>query len=194
MSRWHIWSCGIEHEIWIFLINGIVCQMHEPSLHIHLIWRLIMLCRKSSQPLFIQVQSHWTRSTQKYVYPKVKLEFIDQKRSFHVFLNNIMLSILDVLSFEGQKNTSTLTISLWFYNVAMVSRFLNVISELRILVWENPRTWEEMIVGRVDLGHVHKGLPKKVLSGQNLDTWEVTDFLEEVHFDEKIWFYNLIDP
>jgi hypothetical protein len=105
-----------------------------------------------------------------------------------------MLSILNVFSFVGQKNTSTLTISLWFYNVTMVSRFLNVISKLRILIGENPRTWEEIVVGGVDLGHVHEGLPKKVLSGQNLNTWEVTDLLEEVHFDEKIWFYNLIDP
>lgn len=105
-----------------------------------------------------------------------------------------MFSILDVLSFEGQKNTSTLTISLWFYNVTMVPRFLNVISKLRILVGEDPRTWEEVVMGGVDLRHVHEGLPKKVLSGQNLDTWEVTDLLEEVHFDEKIWLYNLIDP
>lgn len=101
---------------------------------------------KPSQPLFIYVQSHRTRSTKQNVHPKIKLQVVDEEGSRNVLLNHVMLPILNLVSFKGEEDAPALAIGFGFDYEALVLALLNLLPKLGVLIGEEPSFREEIVL------------------------------------------------
>lgn len=73
MSYAHVSLTGIEDELLIGLIDGIISEVDEIILQVLLLSLLIILSGETSQPLLIDVDAKWIAPINEDVYPHIEL-------------------------------------------------------------------------------------------------------------------------
>ena len=108
-----------------------------------------------------------------------------------------MLPIFKVLHLPRQKDTSSLTIRLRFYDVS--SRLspwlrLKVSPKFCVLHRKHPSKWEEIVFVRKVISQSHETHPQQILSRYHMNARIVVNLLEEVHLNEDIGVNRKISP
>jgi len=98
----------IKNEIWIVLVNGIICEMHADIIQIVKIGRTIRFCSKSSQAIMIQINSKRIAASKQHIKTQVKLKPINQKWLVKVTLCNVVFTRLDIFPISSEEDASAL--------------------------------------------------------------------------------------
>jgi hypothetical protein len=165
----------ILDKIVIFLIDRIVCQMHELIVFIYLLG--VGLTGKSSQTLLVYIHSQWLIWGYEYINAQIKLVAVDEKWIRNVPWNNWKIIILQIFNIVEKMNTTTSTEICWLDNPNILLRLflckhLIMGLEFSKLVRENIGIRDDIINPAPSklLLHLHNVVTKSVLSG-NFIAW-----------------------
>lgn len=100
----HVILILVEDELLIFLIDGVVGEVHAHVLHILLIRSNVGLSGESSQPFPEDEHSQWVYSCHQNVDAEVELQSLNQIGPTEVSLHHTVLLWVDVLQLPGQEN------------------------------------------------------------------------------------------
>jgi len=67
-----IFSIIIKLEVFIILVDRIVCEMLKQVFHVSFCWLFICLCRKSCKSFFEQIYSQGVQAIHKHINSKIK--------------------------------------------------------------------------------------------------------------------------
>jgi hypothetical protein len=84
----HVVLAGIEDELLVGLIDGVVGEVDEVVLQVLLPGPLVGLGGEPGQPLLVDVDPHWVAPVDQHVDAHVELEAVDQQRVIHVQLHD----------------------------------------------------------------------------------------------------------
>lgn len=117
-----IFSIIIELEVFIILVDCIVCEMLKQVFHVSFCWLLISLCRKSCKSFFEQIYPQGVQAIHKHINSKIKFKSFYQIRFVYVLLCYVMILFLIIVFIEivADENTSSLAISFRFEDVCLV--------------------------------------------------------------------------
>lgn len=107
MSHAHVCLTGVEDELLIGLIDGIVCEVDEIVLQVLLLSLLVFLSGETGQALFVDVDADWIAAINEDVYPHVELQVIDEQWIIDVQLDDTCLT-LKFLNFSKQHDALAL--------------------------------------------------------------------------------------
>ena len=108
-----------------------------------------------------------------------------------------MFSGFDIIDFTSEEDASSLAIGFWFDNIGSTFSFLLgfiILSKLDILLREHPSEGKEVILIGEFVPEIHETDSQEVFSGDGVDSWEMVNFLEEVHSDEDVGVDRVVGP
>ena len=111
----------IENKIRILLIHCIIRKMHCEVSTVFFIWFSIFHSSKSCQSFRIHEYLKRAYTLDQHIDAEIKLQSINQKWIFDVFLNHTLIAVRKSIYFFSQINPSTLAGTFRFDNVV---RFL----------------------------------------------------------------------
>ena len=91
MADIHLCLRFVEHEVRVFFVHCVVCQVHEPVIQILGPWGFIGFGRKSSQSFLIDEYSEGVDACYKHIDPQIKFKTIDEVGFVHVTLHNAFI-------------------------------------------------------------------------------------------------------
>ena len=59
MTMGHVFGGFVEFEFGVILVDSVVSQMHASLLHVVLVRGLVLLRRKATQSLVVEVEGQW---------------------------------------------------------------------------------------------------------------------------------------
>ena len=157
----------------VLFVEGVVGQVNEHVPHVlgvrAKVDRLVRLCGEADQTLLVHVDLEWVRTDDQHVDPHVKFESVNKVRVVDVLLRYGWLIQGELVDVVCQENATALSFvvrfrdhceTLWNVRTCLGGCFalcgnyfllcfrssLLAKSEVVNLIWQNPCSWEELVV------------------------------------------------
>jgi hypothetical protein len=193
----HILFRCVEYIVGVVFIERVVGEVNIATTEVVSGWLLVWLRCEPGQSLVIDVQPQRVSARQQNVDPEIELEPVDQQRVFYVLLHDVLVAIEDVFDVAREEDSSPLGKGLRLNYVSTYFSLLHtlvIVSKLTELQRNRPGLREKVVLLRVILLHGHQPQSEEVLTGQDVYSREVVDFLMQVHAKEGMGFNFPVCP
>jgi hypothetical protein len=153
LVAWVVVASGILLEIFSFLIDSVIGEVHVQVAEVAADRRHVFRSREPSEALMVYENPQRRDRCEQNIDPQIKFKPINEVRLVKVALGNIVLIWLDPVVVASEEDAFSLTTVFGFNYKCLSPTFVKLLLELLDVAGQNPRIRKEVVILREVLLH-----------------------------------------